>query len=394
MYVSMNASLVLSLVFFFLLLGNTAFAKKYSFIETISDFAKTSETETFNVTVSSENKEQYQELSTFNGANINNPDVYSNSMLATPNQNNGLELALGENKIIPTAFTLRTLFSYKRSESDSAFKLEADNLYIERTEDSAPSGTKTIAVTRGIAQKIANFMGKADPLSALGKELNFNYFDYESERVSVPVFIKSIVVEDAGIMPDYKINYGDDLIFLAANSYDYNIVGSRLDLRYSQSIYRNLIHTDALIQEFGVSRLSFTNNIFLSSSQIENLNTGYQNSFVQNKVIENPLFIIFLVLFLLNISFAALCLVLYFKNYNSEGRKHNFISIIPFSISLVVFYIITTIMNFTMKYNVSAGAYLSAPRSLVFLVFLVITVIITFLPFKNKGIDIDEENKG
>lgn len=389
----MNTSLVLSFVLLFLLLGNTAFSKQYSFIKTISDFAKVSETKTFNVTVSAGSKEQYQELLTFNGASINNHDIYDNSLLATPDQNNHLELVLGEYKIAPTTFTLRTLFSYKQSESDIGFKLESDNLYINRTELNNPPGTKSISVTESVAKKIANFTGGTDSSSALGQVLELNYFDFALDRVSVPVFIKSIVLKDVGIMPTYETNYGDDLIFLAANLYDYNVVGSRLDVRYSQSIYRNLLHTNALIEEFGADRMSFINNNFLTMSQIENINAGYHDAFGRNDVLENPFFITSLVLFLLSASFTVLCLILYFRNYNGEGRKHNIVSITPFLISLIVSYTITTILNFIMRDDVAAGAYLTAPRSFVFIVFLVIAATITLLPSKNKGIEIDEEDK-
>lgn len=389
-FILMNAALILSFVFFFLMIGNTTFAQKYSFVQNISNYARTSETKTFNVTVSAESKEEYQELQTFNGANLNNRDVYNNSVLAAPNEKNSLELVSGGNKIVPTTIILRTLFSYKQNDEENVFKLESDDLYIERTEIDAPAGTKTISVTKSVAEKIASFSGEANPSSALGKVLNFNFFDYSSERISVPVFVRSIIVEDGGIMPTYKINYGDDLIFLAANAYDYNIVDSRLDIRYSQSIYRNFLHTDALVEQFGSKRLSFDKNNFLSVSQIENINIGYRDTFLQSEVLVNPLFVIFLVFFLLSFSLATLCLVIYFKKYIIKGRRHNFVSIFPFVLSIFIFYAIATIMYVITKGNVAAGSYLMAPRSITFITFLVIGLIITFLSPKNKGNEVNE----
>lgn len=393
-YVLMNVSLVLSFLFSFLALGNTSFAQKYSFSSVISGFAKESETGSFNVTVSANSKKEYQELATFNGANLNNPDVYKNSLLAIPDDTNALELKFDEETILPTTFTLRTLFSYKTKDAQEGdpYKLESDNLYIYRTEKSSQE-KKSIVVSKGIAEIIVASQGGGDYKAALEQELELNYFDFNMEPTTLPVFVKGIVVEDAGVMPTHAANYGNNLIFLAGNAYDYNIVGSHLDIRYTQSVYRNSIHTDALIKEFGIRRLSFSNNNFLSNLQQENIERSYSSIYIESGLSSRPLLIAFLTLSLVSIAIAIFSIILHFKDVDNINRKYKFISILPFLLLLVVFYALTTILYFITRANVEAGTYLIAPRSVILIAFLIVGLAIVLLPSKKKGIDVDEKTE-
>lgn len=393
-YISMNISLILSFIFFFLLIGNTPYAKTYSFAGVISEFAKTSETGIFATTINANNERELEEITNFNGANLNNPDIYKNSVIGVPNEKNRLELSFEAEIIEPVTFTLQTLWTYpsERVGGDGAERLGSDDLFAIRTPKVAEPGTKSIMVSKSVAEKIAKSSGETDLFSTLGKTTVLNYLDFELNPVSAPSFIKGIILDDEGIMPTYEIHYGKDLIFLAANAHDYKIADSRLDIYYTQSIYRNYLHTDALTKEFGPERFSFSNNDFLSDAQKKELNEGYTFIFNKGNSFKDPLFITFLVLFVLIGFITAGLIVLYFHPRRSSSRKSKAISILPFLISLLLFYVVTTILHFALSNNILSGFYLGAPRGMTPMVFAIIGAIIIFLKFEKKGVESDEKN--
>lgn len=383
----MNTSLLLTFASLFFFLGTTNFANEYAFSSVISQYAKTNDDKTVLMSILANNLEESKNLEKFSFDNMHNAAVYKTSILALPNETNELKLSIeGDNISSPVYFNHQSAFAVPQDSRPGIYKLGSDNIFIERS--SIPSSSaKVVFVSKSVAEKIAIKSGSSNYKDALEKEVDFSFYNYEKELKTSSVFIRGVILEDEGVMPFYKKYYGDDII-MSSVAYNFEIVDSFMDVHYSQSIYRNILHTNMFLEEFSAHNVSFKNNKMLSFQDIKGIEEGY-GSFVNRKQnsIATPAFISFLVLLVVFASFSFASCAIYFKHDETyKNYKYNLFSLLPVLVGVTGLYIIASIIKFMTSKSILFGTYLLATKSITVIVFIIVVSLIVFLPKNNKKV--------
>ncbi len=381
----MNTSLLLTFVSLFFFLGNTNFANDYAFSSVISQYAHENDDKTVLMSISANNLDEFKSLEKFSFDNMNNAGVYKTSILALPNETNELKLSIeGDNMSSPVYFNHQSAFAVPQDSRPGIYKLGSDNIFIERSSNPSLSA-KVVFISKSIAEKIAIKFGSSNYKDALEKEVDLSFYNYEKELKTSSVFVRGVILEDEGVMPFYKKYYGDDIIMSSA-AYNFEIAGSFMDVHYSQSIYRNILHTNMFLDEFGASNISFENNKALSLQDINGIEEGYE-LFVNRKQnsIATPTFISFLVLLIAFASFSFVSCAIYFKHDKTyKNYKYNLFSLLPVLVGVTGLYIIASIIKLITSKSILFGTYLSATKSITIIIFIIVVSLIVFIPKNNK----------